>query len=163
MSRNTDDPTSDPTLDPAVLAALYDGLAPVTPPPTLRARILDRIGGHLPATPAGDALVTIRGGAAGWRSLLPGVDFKMLAYDERGGTKSFLLRAQAGTRLPPHAHQGFEECLVLDGEFRFGDLTLRAGDYHAATAAAVHAEAYTETGVTVYLRSSIQDYPGIAP
>lgn len=156
MNRNDDDPIS----DSVVLAALQDGLTPVAPSPSLRARILERIRA-LPARNA--ALLTIRGGDAGWRTLIPGIDYKMLAYDESGGTKSFLLRAQAGMRLPPHAHHGFEECLVLDGEFSFGDLTLRAGDFHAAAAAAVHAEAYTATGVTVYLRASIEDYPGVAP
>ncbi len=158
---------SDPNIDHAVLAALLDGLTPVPPPPSLRARILERIGApigeHLQATPAGDALVTVRGGSAGWCALIPGVDFKMLVYDEQGGTKSFLLRAQAGVRMPPHAHHGFEECLVLDGEFSFGDLTLRTGDFHAATVDAEHVEAYTATGVTVYLRANILDYPGIAP
>lgn len=163
MNRYDDDPIPDPIIDPAVLAALYDGLMPVPPPPSLRARILDRIGERIHATPTGDALVTIRGGTEGWRTLIPGIDYKMLAYDEQGGTKSFLLRAQAGMRMPPHGHHGFEECLVLDGEFSFGDLTLRAGDFHAATTDAEHAEAYTATGVTVYLRASIQDYPGIAP
>ncbi|MBI5040049.1 MAG: cupin domain-containing protein [Gammaproteobacteria bacterium] len=171
MSRHDDDPIPDQIMDPAVLAALYDGLTPVPPPPSLRARILERIGErsgehggeHIHATPAGDALVTIRGGGAGWRTLIPGIDYKMLAYDEQGGTKSFLLRAQAGMRMPPHGHHGFEECLVLDGEFSFGDLTLRAGDFHAATTTTEHVEAYTATGVTVYLRASILDYPGIAP
>ncbi len=150
----------DMDLDSALLAALARGLKPVAPPPALRTRILDCVR----ATTAGTGtLMTVRGGESGWRTLIPGIDFKMLIYDEAGGTKSFLLRALAGMRMPPHAHNGPEECLVLEGAFSFGDLTLRAGDFHYAAPDGGHGESHTETGVTVYLRSSILDYPGIVP
>lgn len=149
----------DQMLDPAVLAALQEGLTPIAPPPDLRGRILAQaLGGSTPEGP-----LTVRAGEAGWHTLIEGIDFKMLTYDERGGTKSFLLRARAGMRMPPHRHHCYEECLVLEGEFSFGDLTLRAGDFHGAGTEHEHCEAYTRTGVTVYLRASIQDYPGINP
>jgi len=76
--------------------------------------------------------------AQGWRELIPGIEFKRLCVDEQAGTKSFLLRARAGMSLPEHTHQGYEECLVLEGEFSMGDLTLHAGDYHAAAAGTTH-------------------------
>lgn len=150
---------SDQMLDPDVLAALQENLTPIAPRSALRGQILARaLGGAMP-----DGAVTVRAGEEDWHTLIEGIDFKMLTYDERGGTKSFLLRARAGMRMPAHRHHCYEECLVLEGEFSFGDLTLRAGDFHGAGTDHEHCEAFTETGVTVYLRASIQDYPGINP
>lgn len=63
--------------------------------------------------------------------------------------------------LPEHWHRGYEECVVLEGEFTMGDITLRAGDYHAAAAGTLHPPTSTRIGVTVYLRAAIADYPGI--
>jgi len=145
-------------IDPVVLDALQNGLLAVSPPLGLRARILARI-----QEPPSAGLMTVRGGADGWHALQSGVDYKMLHYDERGGTKSFLLRVGAGVRLPPHGHHAYEECLVLEGEFTFGDTTLRAGDFHGAEMGTHHTEVFTKTGVTVYLRASVLDYPGIGP
>lgn len=155
MSRYDDDPV----LDREVLQALRGGLACQDPPAELRTRILDRARSSLGAA----GLLTVRDAGDDWRTLFPGLDYKMLVYDEHGGTKSFLLRAQAGVRLPAHEHHGFEECLVLEGAFCLGDLKLNAGDFHAAREGVVHGEAHTETGVTVYLRASILDYPGVDP
>lgn len=145
----------DQPLDPAVLDRLLEAIAPEAPPAALRAKVLARV-------QAAQSFTTIDH-PSGWKSLIPGVDYKMLAFDSVAGTKSFLLRAQAGLRLPPHRHSRYEECVVLQGEFSIGDLTLRAGDFHGADAGTQHAEAYTATGVTVYLRASIDDYPGVDP
>lgn len=42
---------------------------------------------------------------------------------------------------------------MLSGEVSFGDLTLRAGDYHLAPKGMVHAEAYSATGALVFIRA----------
>lgn len=147
-------------MDAEVLAALLEAIAPETPPASLRERVLGGVRGQQLHV---QGLTTIRADDNGWQTLIPGVAFKILVYDEAAGSKSFLLRAAAGTRMPPHAHHGYEECLVLEGEFSFGELTLHAGDFHGAAADARHVESYTRTGVTVYLRASIEDYPGIQP
>ena len=65
--------------------------------------------------------------AQGWRELIPGIEFKRLCVDEQAGTKSFLLRVRAGMSLPEHTHQGYEECLVLEGEFSMGVFLLFVG------------------------------------
>lgn len=149
----------DEVLDEAVIAALLEAIPPATPPAKLRERVLNQID----STRRRAGVVTIRADAAAWKTLIPGVEFKILVYDEQAGSKSFLLRAAAGMRLPPHGHHGYEECLVLEGEFSLGDLILRAGDFHGVTSDIEHGEAYTASGVTVYLRATTKDYPGIAP
>ena len=146
---------TDQVIDPQVLSALFEAMTPIAPPAALRAKVLARL--H-----AGDdeGFITQRA-PQGWRSLIPGVEVKLLCRDEQAGTKSFLLRAQAGVSLPGHTHHGLEECMVLEGEFSMGDITLRAGDYHAAAEGTSHPAASTRTGVTVYLRAALADYPGV--
>ncbi|MEW5757466.1 MAG: cupin domain-containing protein [Pseudomonadota bacterium] len=145
-------------LDATVLNALVDSIAPLAPPAGLRDKVLARVREH----PGAGGLITVRAGDAGWKPIAPGLEYKLLLIDPHSRTKSFLLRAAPGTSLPPHGHSGFEECLVLEGEFSMGDLTLRAGDFHCAAAHALHEEARTERGVLVYLRASIDDYPFVA-
>lgn len=153
---NRDD--HDELRDSDLVGELFDAIVPQQPPEGLREKVLARVR----ATNIASGLTTIRSDDA-WKPLAPGIDYKMLHYDTGIGSKSFLLRAAAGSRMPPHAHRCYEECLVLEGEFRFGDLALRAGDFHGAAPDAEHGEAYTATGVVVYLRASLQDYPGIEP
>lgn len=136
--------------------ALLEAVTPVLPPPSLRAKIFDRIRQEAP----GQHLITVPK-EHGWRVLIPGVEVKVLHVDTAAGTKSFLLRARPGVTLPPHGHHGDEECQVLEGSFSFGDVTLYAGDYQLARKGAHHPTASTKTGVLVYLRSSIHDYPGV--
>ncbi len=145
----------DDALSPELRDALLESIAPVTPPATLRARVLAQVGSA--------AYVTVRGGVSGWRALTPGIEYKMLLWDASNQSKSFLLRVAPGTRMPEHNHHAFEECLVLEGDFMLGDIKLCAGDFHCAAKNALHGETYTERGVTVFLRAGIDDYPGVGP
>ena len=146
----------DDALSPDIRDALLESIAPVAPPTALRAKVLARVRAD------SATYVTVRGGVSGWRELTPGLEFKILLGDTPNQSKSFLLRVAAGTRMPEHNHRAFEECLVLEGDFMLGEIKLSAGDFHCAAKNALHGETYTERGVTVYLRASIDDYPGVA-
>lgn len=149
----------DNALDADVRDALLDAIAPLAPPPHLRETILARATRATSITDFG----TVRAGANGWKELAPGITFKLLTFDAPAGIKSFLLRAAPGSRLPEHEHHEFEECLVLEGDFNLGELSLHAGDFHCAARGTAHGEARTENGVLVYLRASVGDYPGVSP
>lgn len=153
--RNNDDPNLN-GIDATVFESLLESIAPVAPPVGLRNKILQRARASVPE----GHFITLRQ-QEGWRDLLPGVRVKVLFVDHLAGTKSFLLHAAPGTRLPEHQHHGDEECLVLEGEFTLGDLTLRAGDFHSALKDSKHGSSFTEHGVLVYLRASVHDYPGV--
>lgn len=144
-------------IDPAVLKEMLEAATPLTPPPRLRDRVLARVG----ANP--ETFVTSRSDEIPWRSVAPGVEFKLLWFDTQVRSKSFLLHAAAGSRFPRHSHRGLEECLVLEGEGVIGALCLRAGDFHSASMQVVHDEAYTENGFLMYLRAHIDDHPDIGP
>lgn len=147
----------DDSLPAEVMAELLANVMPVTPPPGLRARVLNSIAQNA-ATPSSP--VTIRDQEA-WRELAPGIRYKMLFTDPAANCKSFLLQADAGVTMPGHSHSGFEECLVLEGSFSMGNLTLYAGDFHAVGKDITHDAASTTTGVLVYVRAAMSDYPMI--
>lgn len=154
-THNNDDPNLN-GIEPAVFESLLESIAPIVPPVGLRGKILERARA---AVPEGH-FITLRQ-QEGWRDLLPGVRVKILFVDHQAGTKSFLLHAAPGTRLPEHQHNGDEECLVLEGEFTLGDMTLRRGDFQSALKGSTHGSSFTENGVLVYLRASVHDYPGV--
>ena len=156
MSARDNDNSNLDGIDAAVLESLLESIAPIAPPVGLRGKILERARTSVPE----GHFITLRQ-QDGWRDLLPGVRVKILFVDHQAGTKSFLLHAAPGTRLPEHQHSDDEECLVLEGEFTLGDLTLRAGDFQSALKGSKHGSSFTEHGVLVYLRASVHDYPGV--
>lgn len=131
----------DDVLDPALQTALLEAAAPVTPPARLRARVLARIG-------AGD-----------WKRIDEFMEIKTLHHDEAARMVSFLVRAQPGASMPAHVHHAMEECLVLEGEFALGERTLYPGDFELGRTGEQHPVATTRTGVVVYLRGAVEDYP----
>lgn len=142
-------------IDDEIMAALLDTVPSETPPHALRAQILARI--HSPTSMK--ELITLRGDEGRWIEMCPGIEIKMLFQDKDSKSRSLLMRVHAGSTFPAHGHDGLEECLVLEGEFNFGDLTLRAGDYHLALKGATHADLTSRTGALLFLRTCVTEYP----
>lgn len=138
-----------------LMAILLDAAPSVAPPSTLRAKVLARING--PASMK--ELITLRGNEGNWIQVRRGIEVKVLFRDQDSKSRSFLMRVHAGASFPAHTHDGVEECLVLEGEFNMGDLTLRAGDYHLAPQGAVHTELTSCTGALLFFRTSVTEYP----
>jgi len=146
--------TGNNCIDEDLLEDILEAVTPVQPPLHLRGKILSSI-----CDPQTE-ITTIRGNE-GWQELAPGICYKLLCVDAIAHTKSFLLKAAPGVTMPGHSHHGYEECLVLEGEFSIGDIHLKAGDFHGASAGSVHPESRTTSGVLVYLKSAMEDYPEI--
>jgi mannose-6-phosphate isomerase-like protein (cupin superfamily) len=161
----------EPLLDAVLAVQLAEQQTPLLPAAAvaarLKARILDAVraqvhpgdaGLHRPHDPAPLALgaspgpITLRAAEGVWVHLTPKVEVKLLRAD--GDSRSFLLRLQPGAVLPPHEHPVEEECLCLEGEVRFGDLVVRAGDYHLAPRGVPHGVVRSRTGALLYLRGA---------
>jgi oxalate decarboxylase/phosphoglucose isomerase-like protein (cupin superfamily) len=96
---------------------------------------------------------TVAADSDGWQAFLDQIDIKVL--HESQGTLSYLLRLQPGAILPAHRHSQDEECVVLDGEIRIGDmLVVQRNGYHLAKAGAFHAQITTDTGALIFLRGA---------
>lgn len=133
----------------AVEDALSAALPPAPLPPerqeALRRRLLERVRA---SRETGRQLIHVPLDAGEWRQLLPGVRMKTLSADQR----AILLDLAPGASLPVHRHHEDEECVVLRGEARLGDITVRQGDYHLARAGSRHGTVRSESGALLYLR-----------
>ncbi|HNA30956.1 MAG TPA: cupin domain-containing protein [Thiobacillaceae bacterium] len=153
--------SSKPSIETALMDTLLVAQTPVLPPPeralSLRQRVLERARREqpaeaAPARPAPGSVdhLTIRGVEGIWVPLLPGVSMKLLREDET--TRSYLLRLEAGARLPAHGHDQDEECMVLEGDIWLGDVHAHAGDYHLARGGLPHGMLRTDGGCLLFLR-----------
>jgi mannose-6-phosphate isomerase-like protein (cupin superfamily) len=116
----------------------------VEPPPSIRARILDRIGAE--ARPAASAAmgdgVLVRSDDTQWKDApAPGVQYRQLH-----GPKTILVRMAPDTWLPAHDHKFAEQCLVLEGSISSEGVTAYAGDFTFMPAGSVHSALYSQTG-----------------
>jgi anti-sigma factor ChrR (cupin superfamily) len=134
------------------LAGLAGTASPVPPLPSLFEQVLAKVRAA-PDGPAGTLVV--RAEAGEWRQVAPGITVKSLWSDPGSGRQAMLARCAPGAVFPGHRHGGDEECLVLEGEIRFGDLTLRAGDFHLARAGSEHPPAFSPTGCLLYLSGAL--------
>jgi anti-sigma factor ChrR (cupin superfamily) len=133
------------------------------PPAAARARLLERLSakdaseskdtGHAdahqrqPRSLCGEGFLVVRAGEGRW---LPtgdaGVSFKLLYTDRERGTFTTLVRMEAGAHIPAHRHLGVEQCLVIEGDLRAGDVSMSAGDFNCSLPGSVHEELTTASG-----------------
>jgi quercetin dioxygenase-like cupin family protein len=97
--------------------------------------------------------LTVAAAAGAWQPFLAGIRCRVLFESE--GALSYLLELQPGAVLPAHRHPQDEECVVLQGSLRIGDvLVLRQGDYHLGRRGILHAEITTDEGALIFLRGA---------
>jgi anti-sigma factor ChrR (cupin superfamily) len=87
----------------------------------------------------------------------PGVDVRRLFVDHEERRVTLLVRMAAGSSYPAHEHASHEECYVLQGDLRVGDLHMHAGDFQRAEAGSVHGTQATDDGCVLMIVSSLDD------
>jgi anti-sigma factor ChrR (cupin superfamily) len=109
-----------------VAALMAEAAPPVTPPPGLKDRLMARVAAYDQVKPIAD----VRHNEPVWMPYGgPGVDIKPLFRDEETGRTTVLLRMAPGAHFPAHHHHDVEQCLVVKGDIRFGDLVYEEGDF----------------------------------
>jgi hypothetical protein len=136
----------------ARLGALAKALPPEPPPAALFDRVLQRVRA---AVPPAEGTLTVRADEGRWDAMGPGVTFKLVWQDRRAGRRGMLVRLEPGAVHPAHGHDQDEECLVLEGELRFGDLPLAAGDFHFSRKGHRHPDAISDTGCLLYISGGL--------
>jgi anti-sigma factor ChrR (cupin superfamily) len=134
-----------------MLADLPAGEAESPPSGTFE-KILDRIegeGADLPGT------LTKRAGKANWFEISPGIKGRLLHVDRAQNRQHLLIRMAPGASYRPHAHDADEQTLVIEGDLSFGDLDLKAGDFHVATPSSLHPPGRTVNGCLVHVIMSL--------
>lgn len=144
----------------SVSAALAFDIPAASPSPRPRERLVSFLrkgaggGGPevLPADRGGVfTSVTIRADEGDWQEFVKGVFVKRLFEDAERGTLTSLYRLLPGAVVPAHRHEGTEECLVLEGDARYGELVLRPGDYHCARKGSTHSELTSVSGTLLLI------------
>ncbi|HYP13520.1 MAG TPA: cupin domain-containing protein [Bryobacteraceae bacterium] len=143
-----------------VLTQLPAALPDVTPPPSVRAKVLDAIG--VPVTGAAEqplpGIYVIREPEQRWRkSRYAGVSYKLLHVDEATNNVTTILKLDPGATYPAHRHAGVEQCLVLQGTVRIGQILLGQGDFEFAKAGTEHAPIVSDQGCQLLIISNQRD------
>ena len=136
----------------ALLAEVVD---PVPPPPSIRDRLLTRVGNYESIKPLADVRVY----DDNWTgSGVPGVDLKILFRDKKLRRTTMLLRMAPGAQLPAHHHHDDEQCLVVSGDVRWGELVYRDGDFVVMGNATTHPVVSTIDGNLLLLVAGHNEY-----
>ncbi|MCY2959016.1 MAG: cupin domain-containing protein [Planctomycetota bacterium] len=149
----------------------------IAPPPELWTRVLERIRGgtpprstpsrrptqvwkdwDAPSAPGDDGVYFALASAGGFEATgLDGVAVRRLAVDPEKERVTMLVRMAPGTSYPAHRHGGAEECFVLEGDLRVGDVHMQGGDFQRAESGSVHPVQSTDSGCLLLIVSSTTD------
>lgn len=149
---STNQPPGDEMLAPDAEQALYEALKPAPMPAERAAMLKSRLLSRAKASQT-PQLGTIHAADGDWKPFLPKVAIKVLRRE--AGVQTYLLRLEPGGVLLPHEHPQDEECIVLDGEVRIGDIVARQGDYHLAPKGVDHGTIVSDQGALLFLRGAI--------
>jgi len=114
---------------------------PVPPPATLRDKVLSA------ARATAHPFQYVLADEGEWIEIVPGVARKELGAATET-SRSYLLRAAPGARIPMHPHTAIEHCVVLSGDLHSGGRALGPGDYSRAAAGSIHDEIWSVSGCT---------------
>ncbi len=140
-----------------VTGQLGASVTPMTPPASLRGRLMERIAveqesDHHESTSetveqsVDKGLTFVRSTDDLWREIMPGVLLKPLSFDKNQGRMTALARMAPRTNYAAHRHTAPEEFYVLEGTCFCGGQLLHPGDYHRAEIGTVHEETSSEDG-----------------
>lgn len=163
------------------VVAIAASLSRLAPPPAVRGRVLDAIRASA-ANPAKDARSTPAGvpGRQPWREWgdtpsdqtmfylaseqgvweptgVDGIEVRRLFVDQENDRMTAMFRMAPGTSYTPHVHAGYEECYVLQGDLRVGDVVMKAGDFQRAEVGSRHPLQSTVGGCLLLISSSLHD------
>jgi anti-sigma factor ChrR (cupin superfamily) len=141
-----------PGLDADIARALT---AAQRPDDAADAASLERVRSRLMKRIAADSVqhhTAIDANAGSWHGFLPGIQRKVL--HEQAGVMSYLLKFAPGAVLPAHRHPVDEECVVIEGHLRIGELTLGPGGFHRVRHDVLDADSTTDDGCVIYLRGA---------
>ncbi len=122
---------------------LASSVLPVTPAEAVRNRLMTRVADWNSLKPLADVRPYdspwLDGGA-------PGVEIRQLFRDRQTGRTTMLVRMEAGAVFPAHHHADDEQCYVLRGDIRWGNVVYKEGDFVVMARDTTHPELRSEAG-----------------
>lgn len=137
------------------VASLVAAVAPAHPRPSARDRLMARVAAYEELRPLAD----VRRNEGGWLSAgFPGVDVRPLFRDRTSGQSTVLIRMEPGAKLPTHSHGANEQCFVLEGDIRWGEVAYEAGDFVVMAKDTTHPELLSSNGNLLLIISGHNEY-----
>lgn len=153
----TSTPPDDSPFDEQLFGALSEQLAaPVVVSAERRARLRGRID---ELVGFGDEHFYAPAAGGDWRVLAEGVFLKVLVRDESTRQATYLVRYSPGTSFPRHPQRTVEECLLVAGDLRIGDVEMRPGDLQIAVPGPEHGPLVSRGGALVFVRGVLNVVP----
>ena len=135
-----------------VAAQLGLALSPTIPPPSLKARLLEKIQHTAQEpSPTEPGFTLIRSTEGTWIEPIPGMRLKILHVDPTTHRTTAIAKFAPGHRFPKHRHAETEELFVLEGGCICQGQVLFPGDYHRSDADSLHGETTTDEGCTLLI------------
>lgn len=135
---------------------------PEKPPPSLRARVLERVAAESILTRQSvfekQGVSFVRPAHLAWEAgNAPGIEIKTLSIDKEREYVTQLVRMPPGSSLRPHRHAEVEESYLLEGDLLVSGVLMRAGDYCRAEADSIHTGVTTQGGCVFIAVYSTRD------
>jgi anti-sigma factor ChrR (cupin superfamily) len=129
-------------------ALLAESLVPIPPAPSVRDRLLATVADYQILKPIAD----VRRNENNWvHTGMPGIDVKTLFKESSTGRTTYLVRMEPGARMSPHHHGDVEQCLVVKGDVRWGNLVFEEGDFMVMGKDTAHPEVHTVNGTIMLI------------
>jgi anti-sigma factor ChrR (cupin superfamily) len=136
-------------------ALLAENAAPVAPSPSVRDRLMARVAAYETLRPIAD----VRRDEGSWIPLGgAGVEIKRLFQEKATGRTTYLVRMEPGAKLAPHRHTDVEQCLVLKGDIRWGEVAYEEGDFVVMGKGTEHPELHSVNGNLLLLISGSNEF-----
>lgn len=136
-----------PVLNEAINTAIASKIIATTPAPEIASRIKAKLMRRVEEK----AHTFVFSEQGEWKQLLEGVQIKLL--HQNGKQKSFLLKMEANTSIPSHAHTQDEESFVIQGSVVLEGVLCHMGDYHFAKAGSRHQAIHSAQGCTLLVKN----------
>lgn len=137
-----------------IAAMLAFDADPAPPPAALKRRVMEQAAGQ----PQESAFLFVRKGEGIWnRTPFHGVSSKRLYTDPGTNMTTWLVKLEPGAKYPAHSHAEPEQCLVLEGDVRFGEAMFSAGDYMCSLRGSEHEVSTSEKGCLLLIINSPHD------
>jgi anti-sigma factor ChrR (cupin superfamily) len=86
-----------------------------------------------------------------------GVTYQMLHLDKESRMATTILKLEPGAKYPPHRHTTLEQCWVIRGDARLGNLQIFEGDFEKAMPGTDHGIVTSDTGCELLIISCVDD------
>ncbi len=137
--------------------ALSEAADPIDPPPSIKSSLMARVRADVAAND--EPFFFQLAQSAQWEEIgIVGARARTLFVDRERGIKTFLLRLEAGSEVPPHPHHAAEECYVIEGDIVTSGRRLGPGDYLRASAGTMHDATHTRNGCLLLITAGIDEH-----